>query len=102
MSADNPDLDPHDNLSEYIADTDPQDPGSHLTCDIILAPAPDTPAIRFHTSANRRYAVEYRDSFTLGTWMVLQPASTGTGTSMVVPDLSAPLHRIYRVPVSLP
>ena len=101
-AAGNPDLDRHDNWSEYIADTDPLDPQSGLRCSILLQPDGRTTTIRFPSSTNRRYALEFRDPGGTADWQFARTNVPGQGGEMVLEDSAPGTQRLYRVPVSLP
>ena len=101
-TAENPDLDAYDNWHEYVADTDPQAIGSFQTFSVEVASGSGDPTVRFRTSANRNYAVEYRDDLTSGTWQDLDPVFSGTGSEMIVPDSAVGPQRYYRLRIELP
>jgi len=94
-----PDLDALSNLQEYLAGTDPQDPGSVLR----LAPAEitgTTSTVRFVAVAGRTYTVQYRDSLVTGGWLKLADVDAPTVTQEVQvsdPDGGTGLGRYYRL-----
>ena len=99
--AGNPDSDEYDNWFEYVADTDPLDGNVFQTYQ--MAPGTGTPTIRFSTSANRYYTVEFRDDLTSGSWAdLVVPVFLGTGSEMAVPDPAAGSQRYYRLRIQLP
>jgi hypothetical protein len=100
--AEDPDMDAFDNEHEYVADTHPQEQGSYQTFSIELAPVTHSPIFRFRTSANRRYAIERRDSWITGSWQDLDPAFPGSGSDMTVDDPTAGPKRYYRLRVEVP
>ncbi|MFT4638354.1 MAG: hypothetical protein ACI8T1_001674 [Verrucomicrobiales bacterium] len=100
--SDNPDGDEFDNWSEYIADTDPQDADSGPTIDLGPAPATGEPLVKFPSSLNRNYTVEYRNDLNTGSWRDLQATTAGTGSEMSVSDSSTEVHRFYRLLIELP
>ena len=98
----NPDGDAFDNLSEYIADTDPQDGGSFL-CIVAISNAP-SPAICFTSSAARVYTLWYRDTLTTGEWAHIQAQVNipGHGGLDHLTDGGSATSRFYRISVELP
>ncbi|NNC87940.1 MAG: cadherin-like domain-containing protein [Akkermansiaceae bacterium] len=97
-----PDRDGRDNWSEYVADTDPQDPASRQFLTVEPDPTTGNPRIRFSSSAARRYTVEYSDTATPGSWQDLAPTMMGTGSEMTVIDPSGVPRRFYRLRIELP
>ena len=89
------------NFSEYVANTDPQDANSEQVYSFDLAPTGNEMTIRFGTSSNRLYAVDYRDSLTEGDWVSFQPYFSGTGEGTNFID-SATTERFYRIQVQIP
>ncbi len=65
-----PDGDRCSNLNEYWAGTNPQDPGSYLKIESI-SPVADGVVVRFLSSADRSYSLEYRDTLGAGPWQRL-------------------------------
>ena len=96
----NPDGDAYDNWAEYVTDTLAQDEGSFQTFLVELASG--NPTVRFGTSSNRRYAVEYRGGLATGQWQNLGPAFSGTGSEMTKPDPDFFTNRFYRLRIELP
>lgn len=96
------DLDGNDNWSEFIADTDPQDPASVQTFSIAGAPVTGDAVVSFRTSANRRYAVEYHDDLGPAPWTDLGSSFWGTGSEMSVTDSTSSTRRFYRLNIELP
>lgn len=96
------DMDGFTNGDEYLADTDPQDSGSRLALTLEAAPGSGIPTIRFDTSPNRVYTVEWHADLTNGPWQDLDPPMNGTGSEMTVPDSSGFPIRFYRLRVALP
>ena len=101
-TAGNPDSDPFNNWFEYVADTDPLDGDSWQTFSGELSPETGEVTLRFRTSANRNYAVEYRADLTSGTWQDLGSVFSGTGLEMTVQDAASGPHRYYRLRIQLP
>lgn len=96
--SDDPDSDGQDNLAEYIADTNPQDPDSILRLEV----SPANPSVvRFITSPNRYYTIEALQDFHAGTWTQTGVPFQGTGTefSFIFPD--APRRDVYRLRAQL-
>jgi len=73
----NPDGDIYDNWAEYMADTNPNDANAKQTFTFET----DSLALRFSTSTNRRYTVEYSDDLSPGSWLPLDSPAVGTGAS---------------------
>jgi hypothetical protein len=54
--------------------------------------------ISFQSLEGLDYTLEYKDSFTDPSWILLPPATTGTGMLLILQDTnSSPLNRFYRV-----
>jgi len=96
------DPDPYDNWFEYVSDTDPLNGNSWQTFLIGTEPGTGEPAVRFRTSSNRRYTVRYRTNLVDGVWQDLDPAFTGTGLEITIPDSAIGPQRYYRLQIELP
>ncbi len=74
------DLDGQFNFQEYLAGTDPQDPGSFLKIERLFLPEGESAAvIEFSAASNQTYTVEFLDAFGTNRWqrladVVAQPA----------------------------
>ncbi|HPF98514.1 MAG TPA: S8 family serine peptidase [Kiritimatiellia bacterium] len=87
-----------DNLSEYIAGTEPTNNGSYLQFDDILTPGGFQ--VRFATVTGRTYWVEYaEDLLWPGAWSNLATGLLGSNDVRSVSDTNASGGRIYRVGV---
>ncbi|MCK4563521.1 MAG: DUF4091 domain-containing protein [Verrucomicrobia bacterium] len=96
------DPDRYNNWFEYVSDTDPLDGDSWQAFSIEIDSGTGDPTARFSTSANRLYTVRYRTNLVDGVWQDLDPAFTGTGSEMTVPDPAVGPHRYYRLRIELP
>ncbi len=98
----NLDGDRYNNWAEYMMDTLVDDNSSYLA--LSIEPAPDTgePTMRFDTSADRNYTVEYSDDLSAESWQNHGSTFSGSGSEVV---LTLPTHsskRFYRLRVELP
>lgn len=94
------DFDGVSNYFEYITDTDPQSGNSNQTFTVERAADGSQTDLRFSSSVNRRYTVEYSDD--LSTWLALGSAEVGTGAEMLGVDVAANPKRFYRLRIALP
>lgn len=107
-AAEDPDGDGCDNLFEYGADTDPQDPDSKQSFTVEApsvvgeAPLVGGAVIRFQTTATRRYAVEAQELLASGSWQVFVAPFDGDGTEHVFQDPSLLPRRFYRLRIIAP
>ncbi len=101
-ATENPDEDAHDNLSEYIADTDPHDGGSILGI-VAISNAPPVD-IWFTSSAARVYTLWACDALTGGVWNAVsgQTRIPGRGGVDRLTDDGNATTRFYRLTVDLP
>ena len=58
------------NLQEFLAGTDPKNPGSRFVITSIDRPS-GTPRVSFQPVAGKTYRLEYRNDLTNGTWTTL-------------------------------
>jgi CotH kinase protein/Concanavalin A-like lectin/glucanases superfamily/Lamin Tail Domain/Immunoglobulin domain len=84
------------NRDEYMAGTDPRDPGSsfRISAEWMGAAA----RLTFSTVSNRTYAVQYQETLKDGSWLKLQdiwPVTTNRTVEVVDPAVTA--TRFYRV-----
>lgn len=86
------------NLSEYIAGTEPTNNGSYLQFDDVLTPAGFQ--VRFATVTGRTYWVDYADDLlTANAWSNLATGLAGSNDVRAVSDTNASGGRVYRVGV---
>jgi hypothetical protein len=85
------------NRDEYIAGTDPTNPGSYLRVEADRA-VPGGMVLQFNAVSNRAYAVYYRDVAGDGAWTKLQDIAA-TATTRVISVTNAPgtPERYYRL-----
>ncbi|MEZ5301012.1 MAG: hypothetical protein R3F11_10230 [Verrucomicrobiales bacterium] len=98
------DGDGHGSLREYLADTDPTDPGSRLAI-TRLGIGSDIEVDLGSTSPNRLYWIEASDSLGGGTWTrITSPVAGREGaTEIATPNLWAEEERLFfRAGVGLP
>jgi hypothetical protein len=93
-----PDHDGANNLQEFLAGTDPNDPNSALRSGSVVPNGNDL-VIRFPTVSGITYRVEYKNDLTTGSWLLLADQLLGTGNTIQLADLNAATtgHRYYRV-----
>ena len=70
----------------------------HCRACIALASLSGVPRVRFSSSTDRNYAVEYRADLTTGEWQDLG----GVGAEMTVSDPFLGPQRFYRIRIELP
>jgi hypothetical protein len=95
--------DGHNNLEEYVADTDPTDPSSYL-CIMAISNAAGT-WVRFPSSAQREYSLLRRVSLDEGNWLPVAGMTNvdGVGGAQWLQDTNAAgSARYYRVRVQIP
>jgi hypothetical protein len=97
-----PDLDTQNNAYEYRVDTDPQSADSKQTFMVERAPGSDQLTIRFRTSADRRYTIQFTEDLAVQHWQNLGSPFTGDGSEMSVSDSGLGPQRYYRLRVELP
>ena len=95
------DADGFNNISEYIADTDPTNPASYPAIRAIDW-IQGAMRINFPASTARVYHVEYSDSGMIGVWSNLTTDATATGAVMTLQDAVPAPMRFYRFRVRLP
>jgi len=98
------DSDPHCNLEEFIADTDPTDGDDYLR---VLAISNNSPvSIHFDSSSNRAYSLLRRSSLVTGQWALVngQTNVLGTGAEDMLTDTNATTTTdlFYRLRVGMP
>jgi len=93
-----PDGDGFSNLEEYLAGTDPTEPGSALRITSIAASGADV-VISFTTSSNKLYDVQYNVDSTMPNWsaVVTNVAGTGGIVQATDPGAASLTNRFYRV-----
>ena len=99
----NPDGDPHDNVSEHTADTDPTDAASHLR--VIAITRVGAMRVHFLSSAERVYTLERRDApAPWDGWAEVpgQARLPGVGGQDWLTDTNAAGNAVYRVGVEKP
>ncbi len=80
---------------EYVADTDPKDPGSYPRIDSIIAAEFQFPVITWSASTGRIYEVHFADDLGAGAWMTQQLLlGVGDWTDTNPPPAT---RRIYRI-----
>ena len=91
-----PDHDGMRNLQEYMAGTDPTDPGSYLRLDPYLAGG--LASITFAAITNRTYVIEYKNSLVAPFWTRLAefPARSSNRVETVI-DRNFTTNRFYRL-----
>jgi len=96
------DTDPHSDLQEYVADTDPTNPASFFR--IKRVENTGNPAIYFDSSTGRVYALRFLDGLRGSTWRDLpgQVPRPGSGPDDMMIDSDTVHERCYRIRVSLP
>ncbi len=102
-ASDNPDNDPHNNLQEYIADTDPTNADDCFRITTIRHDSPVT--VRFDSSSSRRYTLQSCTELVTRGWSNVpgQVDVQGTGGPASLTDPSATSRsRNYRVQVKIP
>ncbi len=88
------------NLSEYIADTQPTNGASHLDLRIeVISAASNQYECSFDSSDARVYSLWRRASPTGGSWSVLRTNVAGTGSSLALTDTNSVAGGCYRVGV---
>lgn len=73
---DDDDLDQVTNFEEYLADTDPQDPNSLLTCEFTVL-SPTVGQMRFPARASRVYSIQGSVRIDAANWLTLDPNVPG-------------------------
>lgn len=100
-----PDADGFPNASEFLANTNPTQPGSHLSITSIAMSSDGSGnhfQLSFPTVADRLYQIEWSDSLENNSWQVLGATITGTGLPVQVEDTDAMSNspkRFYRMRV---
>jgi uncharacterized repeat protein (TIGR01451 family) len=88
-------------LAEYIADTDPKDPGDYLKIDTIQVDSPIS--IGFETSPVRLYDVEVTTNPVIEfSWTNFQAGIQGDGTKMSISDTNNVPSGDYRLKAGVP
>ena len=96
----NLDGDPHDNASEWIADTDPTDSNDYFRITDVTVASP--PVISFESSSNRWYSLLGRFSLITGRWSLVTGEKGGGGADSLQ-DTNVPARGpLYRLKVTLP
>jgi len=98
------DADGLSNLGEYLAGTDPHDPGSTLRLEALRL-ADGLLVLQFHAVSNRAYELQCREALAEGTWLVLtnRPSSAGAGDVVVTdPEETTASSRYYRLVIPAP
>jgi hypothetical protein len=94
------DSDGASNFAEYLAGTNPQQPGSRLSAVLVPTATPGQFAVRFNAVAGKTYTVRYKNALSAATWTKLAdvPAQAFDVTLDVTdPGAGAQLQRFYQV-----
>jgi len=96
------DTDPHSDLQEYIADTDPTDSNSFFRVTGLVMT--NSMAVTFDSSTGRVYTLQFINDLLWPSWSNVpgQGPRLGLGTNDMMIDSSDPPQRSYRVEVSVP
>ncbi len=100
LGADNADSDPHTNLEEWIADTNPTNALSWFRLESIAAGPPAS--VRFLSSSNRQYTLLSSTNLTAWTNVAGQVDVPGNGTTHSLADTNAAPYQFYKVSVEFP
>lgn len=93
----NPDGDPHSNLEESIADTDPMNPASYLRVTAIDAPG-GAPTVQWRGGERARQVLDRRPDLSAGNWNPILTNDPPTSTTEDHVDNAAPASNAsYRV-----
>ena len=98
-ASEDPDNDGRTNLEEYLAGTDPHDPGSVLRIESVSESGSDV-LIRFTAVAGKSYTLQYRDQLNLGPWIPLVNVPPVTVTQAITLTDVKPAgvrQRFYRI-----
>jgi len=99
-AADDDDNDTQNNLSEYIADSNPGDSNSfHRILDVSY---PNPAMVIFPSSTGRVYYLEYNTNLLLPTWQLIGSNVPGVGGVMTLPGTNDSESLQFRVGVELP
>ncbi|HMJ91397.1 MAG TPA: right-handed parallel beta-helix repeat-containing protein [Candidatus Acidoferrum sp.] len=91
------DLDGMNNLQEFLAGTNPTNSLSRLAINIEV-PTPSGVPFQFDAQSNKSYTVQYRTSFSTGTWLRLQDfAPAESNRTVAVTNSPADPARFFRV-----
>lgn len=102
-SAGNPDNDPHSNVDEFIADTDPTDSNDYFRITYITVASP--PVVSFESSSNRWYTLVGCSNLIEGGWTNVPGSGprVGLGSADTLTDTNEPPRGpFYRLTVELP
>jgi hypothetical protein len=103
---DDPDNDGSQNLSEYVAGTDPSDPSSRFQISSFASSAGGQAGggfcVGFASVAGRLYDVLYKDGLLDPTWLVLVGDIVGDGSVKEVVDPDPVGRRFYRIQARIP
>lgn len=83
------------NLAEYLAGTNPRDPGSYLHISEVTVDGGNC-TIRFGTEAGKRYHVERTNDLGAGGWLAVASNIVGTGSIVEIVD-AGESARFYRL-----
>lgn len=95
-----PDDDGLNNLSEYIAGTDPTNSASCVQC-LVQALHGNGFSIEFQSVSGRLYSVKYRDAMLATNWATLTNGMPGINGILNVTDTNSLPARFYRIGVKL-
>jgi hypothetical protein len=96
----NADNDPHTNLEEWIADTNPTNALSWFRLERLVFGA--SAAVEFLSSSNRQYSLLFSTNLTTWTNVPGQVGVSGTGNVIGLTDTNATPHIFYKVGVEIP
>jgi hypothetical protein len=99
-AAENADLDPFDNLEEYIAGTDPTDPLDFLFVEI-ESMSTDENLLSWQSVSNRLYRIDRRTNIIQGLWVPVYSNVPGIGGPFDLIDTNAVPRVYYRLGVEL-
>ncbi len=91
-----PDGDGANNLQEYLAGTDPQNPNSNLKVSISLTPS-SAARLSFAAVSNLSYTILHRTSVSTGSWLNLQSVPSAPSNRTITITNSATPPHFYRV-----
>ncbi|MBA4388656.1 MAG: hypothetical protein C0404_11795 [Verrucomicrobia bacterium] len=88
------------NLSEYVAGTDPADAGSRFQCSV-FGVQDGAFGLGFRTVTGRMYTVLHADELPATNWGVITGNVSGTGGELRINDPAMQARRFYRVGVKM-
>jgi hypothetical protein len=93
-----PDGDGYDNVQEYLADTDPNDPSSVLRFQSVEM-SPESAVLEFLARTNRFYSIQFSDSLGGGMWQTLTNINLSSENQLqrVVDSAANRIGRFYRI-----